>query len=257
VRYGLGIDSQRCGCNMGLLVASAKLSHGKVVTSDQAPNTYGNGDPAGTWVGRLAAGGPLLAYNRWKVVCRGGDADGVCPSDAYDLTGKSLARVVAGRRAVLRRRGSSPLLAVGGGRMAVATGRSVAVLSPSGSLIADVPVSVPPRAVSLSSTRLAVQSPLTLDLYDPATGKQVKSLALGSSASFELSGVNAKLALLRGPDRGVLVRLGDGKLISLALKGLVDAKLTDAGLFYAYNTPKAAMKGHVVFEPTAKLLVRF
>jgi len=38
---------------------------------------------------------------------------------------------------------------------------------------------------------------------------------------------------------------------------LVDARLTDAGLFYAYNKPKAAMKGRIVFVPTAKLLARF
>jgi hypothetical protein len=48
------------------------------------------------------------------------------------------------------------------------------------------------------------------------------------------------------------------RLISLPLpRSFVDAKLTEAGLFYAYNTPKAATKGHTVFEPTAKLLRRF
>ncbi|MDP9283974.1 MAG: hypothetical protein M3P41_03305, partial [Actinomycetota bacterium] len=73
----------------------------------------------------------------------------------------------------------------------------------------------------------------------------------------ELVGVNARLALLRGTGRLVFARLGDGKLISLRLPGVVDAKLTESGLFYAYNTPKAAMKGHIVFEPTAKLLGRF
>jgi hypothetical protein len=45
--------------------------------------------------------------------------------------------------------------------------------------------------------------------------------------------------------------------VSLTLKGIVDARLTEAGLYYAYNTPAAALKGHVVFEPTARLLARF
>jgi hypothetical protein len=43
----------------------------------------------------------------------------------------------------------------------------------------------------------------------------------------------------------------------LTLKGVVDARLTEAGLFYAYNTPKATQKGHVAFESTDRLLGRF
>jgi hypothetical protein len=77
-----------------------------------------------------------------------------------------------------------------------------------------------------------------------------------------LVGVNTKLALLRERRRLVLVRLFDGKLISLPLgtamtKGFVTATLTEAGLFYAYNLPRATAKGRVVFEPTSSLLGRF
>ena len=43
------------------------------------------------------------------------------------------------------------------------------------------------------------------------------------------------------------------KPVSLPLRDVVDAKLTEAGLFYAYNTPRARMKGHVVFQPTSLL----
>jgi hypothetical protein len=98
---------------------------------------------------------------------------------------------------------------------------------------------------------------LTLDLYNAATGKKAKSLALGSVATLELAGANSKLALLRGGERSVLVFLSNGKLILLPLHDAVDSTLTEAGLFYAYNTPGAAMKGHIVFEPTAMLLRRF
>jgi hypothetical protein len=38
---------------------------------------------------------------------------------------------------------------------------------------------------------------------------------------------------------------------------LGDASLTEAGLFYAFNVPRASAKGRIVFEPTAKLLARF
>ena len=142
--------------------------------------------------------------------------------------------------------------------MAVVSGGTVAVLTPSGSPVPSVPASaVPPRAVALSRMHLAVQGPLTLDLYNPATGAKTKSLPLGPVAAVELTGINAKVALFVGPHHVVLVRLSDGRLISLPLANVIDPKLTEAGLFYAYNTPKATMKGHIVFEPTARLLARF
>jgi hypothetical protein len=99
----------------------------------------------------------------------------------------------------------------------------------------------------------------TLDLYEPATGRETKSIPLGPTATLQLAGVNSTLALLRSPRRLVLVRLSDGKLIALALrtKSHVDAKLTSAGLFYAYNVRRGLAKGRIVFEPTAKLLARF
>ena len=68
----------------------------------------------------------------------------------------------------------------------------------------------------------------------------MKSIPLGPAAALRLFGVNSSLALLRGPRRLVLVRLSDGKLISLPITSsraasIVDARLTEAGLFYAYN----------------------
>jgi hypothetical protein len=69
-------------------------------------------------------------------------------------------------------------------------------------------------------------------------------------------------ALLSRPRRLVLVRLSDGKLISLPLlggttAGVIDPRLTEAGLFYAYNVPRASAKGRIVFEPAATLLARY
>jgi hypothetical protein len=102
----------------------------------------------------------------------------------------------------------------------------------------------------------------TLDLYDPATGAKSKSIQLGPSAALQLAGVSADLALFRAQGRLVLVRLSDGKLISLPLRPgaatrLVDARLTSAGLFYAYNRPRGPARGRIAFEPTVKLLARF
>ena len=69
-------------------------------------------------------------------------------------------------------------------------------------------------------------------------------------------------SLLRGPRRLVLVRLVDGRLTSLPLlsqtgQPLVDVRLTNAGLFFAYNVKKTAQKGRLAFVSTATLLRRF
>jgi len=83
-------------------------------------------------------------------------------------------------------------------------------------------------------------------------------MPLGSAAGLPLVGVNSRFAMLRGSRRVVLVRLSDGKLISLAhRKPLVAVRLSDKGLFYAYNVQSATKKGRIAFEPTARLMARF
>ena len=143
--------------------------------------------------------------------------------------------------------------------MAVGTEGALSIRAASGAQVATIPYGVgTARAIALGKTRLAIERTLTLDLYNPATGAAVKSLPLGSAASLRLVDVSSRLALLHGPHRLVLVRLSDGKRISFPLGSgaaatLVGGRLTDAGLFYAYNT----RSGRIVFEPMGRLLVRF
>jgi hypothetical protein len=58
-----------------------------------------------------------------------------------------------------------------------------------------------------------------------------------------------------------VVRLSDGKRLSFPLgpaaATLVGGRLTEAGLFYAYNTRSPSLPGRIVFEPLGRLLVRF
>jgi hypothetical protein len=245
------------GNNVELHLEAAKLS-GRA--AKEIDFRSWSGDGRGEWVGRLLGGGPILAYNGWGLVC-----DEICPPGKLRLVGAELVRISAGRPLVVKRGARSyPLSAVGGGRMAVGSAGAVAVLAPNGSRVATVPAveGNPPRAIALSRTRFAVARTFTLDLYDPATGAEAKSLPLGPAAALQLAGVNSKLALLRGPRRLVLVRLSDGKLISLPLrpgtaKRFVDTRLTEAGLFYADNVLRGSAKGRIVFEPTARLLARF
>jgi hypothetical protein len=249
------------GNGLELRVLAAKLAAGPAKDIDLETNDAGaSGGVGGDWLGQLLGGGSVLAYNIWQVVCVH-HSPGYCVG--WGFAEKKLVRVAAGRRLIVKR-SPYPLQAVGGGRMAVESAGAVAVLAPNGSRVSTVRAVAddPPRAVALSSTRLAIERTFTLDVYDPRRGGTARSLPLGTAASLQLIGVNTKLALLRERRRLVLVRLLDGKLISLPLgtaasKGFVAVRLTDAGLFYAYNRPLAAAKGRIVFEPTSSLLARF
>ncbi|HSD01155.1 MAG TPA: VCBS repeat-containing protein [Gaiellales bacterium] len=255
-----------CGnssCNT--VVYASKLSGGRRRVVDSEENDCGAGpcELTGVWVEQLLGGGPLIAWNDWSVACSSG-----CQSDnpSYRLTGQALLRVSGGRVKRVRRDPlPRPLRAVGGGRMALQAGGSVLVLGANGAKLATVPAP-DVRSVALSATELGVAGRTTLRLYQAASqaasGRPGRSIPLGPSAALELAGMNASLALLRGPHALVLVRLRDGKPISFPLRpsaagSLVAARLTAAGLFYAYNVGGTGMPGRIAFEPTAGLLARF
>jgi hypothetical protein len=259
--------SRSGGNTLELMVIAARLSGGAPKRIEDAFNGAGaGGDPKGDWVGQLLGGGALLAYNGWRVVCDAPDENACDMGEvALSLKNERIVRLSAGRRVVVKRGPASrPLSAVGGGRMAVESEGAITILGTSGVRVSTIPAlpGNPPRAIALSRTRLAVTRTFTLDLYNPASGTKAKSIPLGPAAALQLVGVNSRLAFLRGPRRLVLVRLSDGKLISLPITSsraasIVDARLTEAGLFYAYNVSKPSLRGHIVFQPSARLLARF
>ena len=254
------------GLTLELGVNMAKVSGGKGRPIDWVTNGDGaGGEPNGGWVGELLGGGSWLGYNNWEVCFKDHPGSGCQPGDPE--TGRkneTLVRISAGHRVVVKRGADTyRLAAAGGGRIAVETKGTIVVRTPRGSRLATVPAvdGNPPRAIALTRTHLAVERTFTLDLYAPKKGVRTQSIPLGPAGTLSLAGVNGKVALLVGTHRLVLVRLSDGKLISFPLGSrpplIAGARLDGAGLFYAYNPPKASAKGRVVFEPTAKLLARF
>jgi hypothetical protein len=251
------------GNSLELIVNAARLSGGKPAQIHFTTNgNRAGGDPRGGWLGQLLGEGALLAYNSWRISCDVPDGYGCDGPTPLIISDQQLVRIVGRRRVTVKRgRDSFALAAVGGGRMAVEAAGAISVLAPNGSRLATVGAvsDDQPRAFALSRTRLAVERMFTLDLYEPTTGRATKSIPLGPAAGLRLAGVNSALAVLRSPRRLIVVRLRDGKLISLALRtqSHVDARLTAAGLFCAYNVSKGRMEGRIAFEPTARLLARF
>ena len=253
------------GNNLEMTAMAAKLRGGTAKEIDYVVNgDRAGGDPTGDWVGRVLGSGSLLAYNSWSQVCDRPPDSSCSESDPLlHVTNEKLVRIEGRRRVIIARSSDAyPLAAVGGGRLAVRTSAGVTTFALDGTRLAAVrDAGSKTRAVALSRTRLALKRKFTLDLYDPVTGAAQKSLELGSAAGLRLADVTAKLALLRGPRRLVLVRLSDGKRVSLALSRaaipLVGARLTEAGLFYAYNTGRRPRPGRIVFESSRRLLAGF
>jgi hypothetical protein len=263
------------GNSEDLVLYTAPALGGGSKALDEASNHDGaEMSIAGGYIGELHGAGPLLAYNGYTL-CSLEDTNGVptpgCAAEG-SVSGQTLSLISAGARVPLKSGpGSFRLRAVGGGRMALeATSKwagkwvgsgVVTVLSRRGTLVATIPAAAgdPPRKIALTATGLVVERGSTLDVYDPAGGAPVRTIPLRTAAPLTLVGAGSRLALLMGVHRLVVVRLVDGKQVAfpLAAAAPVDAELDDAGLFYAYNVPKATAKGRIVFEPTARLLARF
>jgi hypothetical protein len=257
------IEEPFCGNTEGCMdVFAAKLSGGRRKRLNETVNDCGAGpcDPGGTWVENLLGGGPLIAWNDSTVACTRNCNEGQDFEAEWSVKSQQLRRLYRGRSGSVRHdRADHPLLAVAGGRMALQVGARIVLLKPSGARLAAV-AAPDELSAALSRTELGVAGRSALSLYNPATGHLRKTIALGPNAALQLAGITSRLAVLRGSHSLVLVRLRDGALVfvplaSKAAQGLVDAQLTSAGLFYAYNT--GGRGGRVVFEPTARLLARF
>jgi hypothetical protein len=253
------------GNNLEMIVMAAKLGGTRKQIEFATNGDRAGADPTGAWVGDLQGGGSVLAYNSWRQICDKPADQGCGENDPLlRVTNQELVRIAAGHRTVVTHGPTAyPLAAAGGGWMAIESAGGVTVRAASGAQVVTVPdTQTGARAVALSKTRLAIERTSTLDLYDPATGAAVKSLPLGPPSAARLADLSSKLALRRGSHRLVLVRLSDGKRISFPLRPgaaatLVGARLTEAGLFYAYNTRSASLPGRIVFEPMGKVLARF
>lgn len=264
------------GNSLELNLYAAPLSGGPKSAKDldfAANNNGAEGNRNGAWIGQLFGAGPMLGYNRWRECWREHDDDTSCPVDG-EVSKQQLLRIGSAKPTQVSSGPSAwRLVAVGGGRLALLTegltkaaGDSLTIRSPGGALLATIPAkpSQSIRTVALGVSAVVVQRKPALDVYDPATGAARATYPLGKDSPLRLVGTAGDLALLRGFRRLLLVRLSDGKRITLPLAPgaqkcacPVDAKLTERGLFYAYNVPKATARGRIVFWPSVELAGRF
>ena len=249
------------GNDLELTVMSGRLPRGRTKQLDYQVNGDRAGeDPTGGWAGNLVGAGSLLAYNRWTVVCERPAGEECSNGDPQARpTHEQLVRIDGGHTSTTRSGTDTyPLVAAGGGRFAIVQDGGVATITARGEPRAFVRDSgAPPRTVGLTSSTLLVERAAALDLYDAGTGESRGSIALGTAAPLALAGVSEGYALLAGPRRLVLVRLRDGALVELkpGVSSFVGARLTVAGLFYAYNP--TSRRGRIGFVPARTLARTF
>ena len=142
-------------------------------------------------------------------------------------------------------------------------GRILLLLAPSKQLLAldaagkEVGVVTLPEVgdakLSGATQVVAVAKGSQLDTYDLSSGKLVKATTMKGEA--KLMDVENGVAVYLSPGEVHLLRLATGRdRVVAKQKGLVQADLEPAGLYYAYNEPGGGTKpGRVAFVPAASL----
>jgi hypothetical protein len=270
-----------------LQLETATLPQRKPVTVASA--AFGLDEGSGTYIGRVAGDGSLLAFDWWTAcpMCAGSSRPVPDSSTILRLGSTGSACPDAGlgtlRRCttILSQPGTVRLHSVAGGSVAVADPNgTLRVLSPSG----IVRTTIPPKAGDLRALRLDSDGRTLVTLVQDIgnqNGLRVYDASGALSASYRLPATRSsgeatcgdpqgcKTAALRLEDvqSGIavcvlgtqigLVRLSDGKRATIRVPGRtpVHAQLEPDGLYYSYSL--TARSSRVAFLPFSGIARRF
>ena len=240
----------------------ATLAHPRAVTTASA--SYGVDQPQGTYIGRVAGSGSLLAFDWWSQCAPCAQAAPVAPrSSIFRLVssgGSACPNAGLGAlprcRAVASVAGPLRLLAVGGGLVAMRTGDDVAVRSLDGAVVWSGPF--PGLLAARIDGRVLVVlarsgSQNSLWAVDVSTGVRTGPWRLPGSAALRLEDYRAGIAVYVLGRAVHLLRLAGEPNVTIRAPGPgpVHAQLGPSGLFYSYRAPGG--RGRVAFVPMAPL----
>ena len=195
--------------------------------------------------GALLAG---LSYLRCEASC-GPDYDKTYDTDiaVYRLAGGVLKRILAAPD-------DTTLLDADAGRILILEpGKKLVVLDAAGKQVGALTLpEVGEARLSGSKQVVAVSQGTTLTTVDVATGKPVKATKMQGEA--KLMDVETGVAVYFSATEVHLLTLATGRdRVVVKQRGLVQADLEPAGLFYAYDVPGGAKPGRVAFVAAAAL----
>jgi hypothetical protein len=161
--------------------------------------------------------------------------------------------VSAGMKMLLAAKDDTKLLDVDAGRILLRDpAKKLVLLNRAGDQVATLAVAAK-QALLSGAAQVAVPSGTTLSVYDVASGKVVKTDTMKAAA--KLQDVENGVAVYFSGTEVHLLAIATGRdRVVARQKGLVQADLGPAGLFYAYNVPGGGSKpGRVTFIPASAL----
>ena len=194
----------------------------------------------------LRGHGDLLVFNDGARLVRIGTGREQCEEQAQSTPATICATLRRGTHA-------AAVQSVSGGLIAIREPGAVAVLDAQGTLIRVFPFTlVDVGGVRLDGSSLVVLRFGVLDVYDVATGAHELSRPLPTG--YRLADVDGGIGVLLNADKIMLVRLGDGRSLTLMSgREPTFADLEPPGLYYSYRTGGG---GRVVYVPRSDLLTQ-
>ena len=242
----------------------ATLTRPRAVTVASA--SYGVDQQQGTYIGRVAGAGSLLAFDWWSECAPCAQATPVAPPSSVFrvVSSGGSACPNAGLGALPRCRpvatvaGSLRLLAVGGGLVVTRAGDDVEARSVDGTIVwsGTFPGLVTAR-IDGHLLVVLVHSGTQNSLWavDVSTGVRSGPWNLPSSAALRLEDYRAGIAVYVVGRAVHLLRLAGGPNVTIRAPGPgpVHAQLVPSGLFYSYRAATSPGRGRVAFVPMSGL----
>ena len=208
---------------------------------------HGDGDAAETGcclrrprcrgAGGIRGSGNLLVFSRYT------DVGPNAASELWRIVGNHAPKITTIE-------GQTDVLDVAQERIVVRHGGVVEVRDSRGAVLRRLDLRA--SAAELDGGLVVAQRGGSLVAYRVATGQASTTISL-RGAHPRLRGLARGIAVYVAGANVRLVRIAGGRTAHIALRGLVDAQLTPAGLFYSSS---AGAGGRVRFEPFATLLRR-
>ena len=223
-----------------------------------AYGTLPNRTGEGTFAGKLAGDGALLAFTVEERCEESEDAQRPCPpgrkrgyviaASVWRVAGRGRCPSGIVRRCSLVAKADSEVcvLAVDAGRIAVRTESGLSLLTAGGDVLREFDLR--PRAAALSGNRLAVRTADGVEVYDTGSGQ--RSARFAGTGHLRLEDFDRDILVTALGRTVTLRRLGDGRTRTIRADGIAHAQLEPSGLFVAGGR-------RVTFTPMRDVLRRF
>jgi hypothetical protein len=217
-----------------------RLRSATLTDREPAQLSFESADAGTYWPYHVRGDGDVLVFNDGERLVRVGGGRERCQENGREV---SVCTTI--------RRGlhAAPIEAVSGRLIAIRSARDVAVVDVQGEVVRVFPLTV--AVAHLDRERLVVVRGNAIERYGVQSGTLEASRSIPSG--YKLADVDGGIAVLRRPTAIRLLRLDDGRSLTIERRGPMFGDLEAPGLYYSYAVGKT---GRIVFLPRAELMRR-